>query len=294
MELSVQHVGFAFHPGQPVLADVSFTVGADAVVYILGHNGCGKSTLFNCLAGIYTPQAGQILLDGQDIARWPHRRRARWIGLVPQNHAAAFPYSVREMVLMGRAPHLGAFDTPGRDDYRRAEEALAAVGLTELVDRSYNELSGGERRLVMVARGLAQDSDLLLLDEPDAYLDPRNQHIVQETIVRLARRGRSFIVTSHAPNSALLYADRVILMKGGRLLADGAPEVVLTEGRLTEAYNMPVEVLYDTAGGRRRPRAILPQRAPGGALRGEAGDGLSPGGLAALPDPCWSKEDAAG
>ncbi len=186
MELSVERLGFSFRPGQPVLADVSFAVGEDAVVYILGHNGCGKSTLFNCLAGIYAPQAGQILLDGQDIARWPHRRRALWIGLVPQNHAAAFPYSVREMVLMGRAPHLGPFDTPGREDYRRAEEAVSAVGLTGLIDRSYNELSGGERRLVMVARGLAQDSNLLLLDEPDAYLDPRNQHIVQETIVQLA------------------------------------------------------------------------------------------------------------
>jgi iron complex transport system ATP-binding protein len=260
MELSVRRLTFAFHPGQPVLNDISFDLARDEVVYILGHNGCGKSTLFNCLAGVYAPQSGQVLLDGQDISHLAPRRRARLIGLVPQNHAAAFPYDVREMVLMGRAPHLGLFDTPGREDYRRAEEALQMVGLAPLAERSYNELSGGERRLTMVARGLAQDARLLLLDEPDAYLDPRNQHIVQETVTHLARRGRAFVITSHAPNNALLYADRVVLMRAGRLLADGDPPSVLTKERLEDAYNMPVEVLYETSGGERRPRAILPQR----------------------------------
>jgi iron complex transport system ATP-binding protein len=263
MELTVRNLSFAFHPAQPVLEDISFAVARDEVVYILGHNGCGKSTLFNCLAGVYAPKAGQVLLDGLDIAHLAPRQRARLIGLVPQNHAAAFPYTVREMVLMGRAPHLGLFASPGRDDYRRSEEALAAVGMTALADRSYNELSGGERRLVMVARGLAQDSGLLLLDEPDAYLDPHNQHVVQETVTRLARCGRTFLITSHAPNNALLYADRVILMKSGRLLADGAPQAVLTKESVEDAYNMPIEVLYDMVDGHRRPRAILPQRTGG-------------------------------
>ena len=263
MKLSAQNLHFSFRPSQPVLRDISFTVAGDRIVFILGHNGCGKSTLFNCLTGVYVPQSGHVLLDGADLAHLPPRQRAQKIGLVPQNHAAAFPYTVREMVLMGRAPHLGLFETPGREDYHLADAALAAVGLSALATRSYNDLSGGERRLAMVARGLTQDSGMLLLDEPDAYLDPRNQHIVLETVTRLAQRGHTFVITSHAPNNALLYADRVILMQGGRLLADGQPAAVLTAELLTAAYNMPFEVLYDGAAGKTRPRAILPLRLAG-------------------------------
>jgi iron complex transport system ATP-binding protein len=260
MKLGVQGLSFAFQPGRPVLRSISFAIASDDVVFILGHNGCGKSTLFNCLSGVYVPQSGHVMLDGADLAHLSARQRARKIGLVPQNHAAAFPYTVQEMVLMGRAPYLGLFETPGREDYRLADDALVAVGLRALAARSYNELSGGERRLAMVARGLAQNPGILLLDEPDAYLDPRNQHIVLETVTQLARRGHTFVITSHAPNNALLYADRVILMQNGRVLADGQPEDVLTAELLTAAYNMPFEVLYDGAGSANSPRAILPLR----------------------------------
>lgn len=260
MNLSAQDLSFAFRSGQPVIQGVSFTIDGDGVVFILGHNGCGKSTLFNCLSGVYVPQSGRVFLDGVDLAHLPPRQRARQIGLVPQNHVAAFPYTAREMAVMGRAPYLRLFETPGREDYRLADEALAAVGLSALARRSYNQLSGGERRLAMLARGLAQDSSILLLDEPDAYLDPRNQHIVLETVTQLAQRGHTFIITSHAPNNALLYADRVILMQGGRVMADGQTEAVLTANLLTVAYNMPFEVLYDCAAGQNRPRAILPLR----------------------------------
>jgi iron complex transport system ATP-binding protein len=276
MKLSARDLSFSFRPGRLVLQGLSFTVDVDGVVFILGHNGCGKSTLFNCLSGVYAPQGGCVLLDGADLAHLSSRLRAQKIGLVPQNHAAAFPYTVREMVLMGRAPYLGLFETPGARDYQLADEALGAVGLGDLAARSYNELSGGERRLAMIARGLAQDSSILLLDEPDAYLDPRNQHIVLETVTKLAQRGQTFVITSHAPNNALLYADRVLLMQGGRIMADGRPEAVLTGELLSAAYNMPIDVLYDRADGRSRPRAILPSRQAGVAWNGD--EPLSTGG----------------
>ena len=261
MKLNVENLCFAFHPGQPVLQDVSFGVEGDRVVYILGHNGCGKSTLFNCLCGIYAPGPGTFSWTARISLRWPPAGVPGGSAWSRRTIPAAFPYTVQEMVLMGRAPHLGLFETPGRDDYRLADQALADVGLAALAGRSYNELSGGERRLAMVARGLVQHSDILLLDEPDAYLDPRNQHVVQETVARLAEDGRTFIITSHSPNNALLYAGRVILMSSGHLLADGRPEEVLTEGLLERAYNMPVEVLYTTSQDGPRPRAILPVRA---------------------------------
>lgn len=259
-QLRVQDLAFAFHHERPVLQDVSFEVAANEVVYVLGPNGCGKSTLFNCLSGVYAPQAGQVLLDGADLIHMAARRRARHIGLVPQNHAAAFAYSARDIVLMGRAPHLGLFETPGRADFAAADAALAAVGLSHLAERPFNELSGGERRLVTIARGLAQQSDVLLLDEPDAYLDPKNQHLVQETIVALARQGHAFLISSHSPNNALLYADRVILLKDGHVAADGPPDAVLTAETLSAAYGTAMEIVYAANNGTEQARAILPVR----------------------------------
>lgn len=259
-QLRVEDLAFAFHHGRPVLRDVSFAVTANEVVYVLGPNGCGKSTLFNCLGGVYAPQGGRVLLDGADLTHMAARRRAHHVGLVPQNHAAAFAYSARDMVLMGRAPHLGLFETPGLADYEVADAALAAVGLSHLTKRSFNELSGGERRLVSIARGLAQESDVLLLDEPDAYLDPKNQHLVQETIVDLARQGRAFLISSHSPNNALLYGDRVLLLKDGRVAADGQPQEVLTAGMLSAAYGAEMEIIYESNNGAQHARAVLPVR----------------------------------
>jgi iron complex transport system ATP-binding protein len=259
-QLSVQDLAFAFHRDRPVLRGVSFAVAANEVVYVLGPNGSGKSTLFNCLSGVYAPDAGRVLLDGTDLTDMAARRRAHHIGLVPQNHAAAFAYSARDMVLMGRAPHLGLFETPGRADVAAADAALHAVGLSHLAERPFNELSGGERRLVTIARGLAQESDVLLLDEPDAYLDPKNQHLVQETIVGLARQGRAFLISSHSPNNALLYGDRALVLKDGQVAADGRPQEVLTAEMLSAAYDAQMEIIYESNNGGRHARAVLPVR----------------------------------
>ncbi len=262
MKLDVQNVAFAYRPDTPVVHEVSFRLAEGEVLYVLGHNGSGKTTLLSCISGVLRPTAGRVLLDGEDVRRYSPAERARRIGHVPQVHVPAFAYTAREMVLMGRAPHLSLFESPRRADHAIADDALASVGLGHLADRPYTELSGGERQLVMVARGLAQQSRLLLLDEPDAHLDPKNQHRVLELVVGLARQGLAFIVSSHAPNNALLYADRVLVMKQGRMLALGSAAEVLTAPLLSAAYDMDTEVIYGENGQSHIPRAILPRRTP--------------------------------
>jgi len=256
--LEARNLHYAYVADQPVLQGISLTVKPNTVAYLLGHNGCGKTTLLEILGGVRAPQRGEVALDGENVHTLPSHRRAQRVGLVPQLHTPVFSYTVRELVLMGRTPYLKLLGTPGRADYEVADEAIEQVGLAHLRHRAYTELSGGERQLAMIARGLAQQTDILLLDEPTAHLDPRNQRLVLETVVALAEKSVSFVISSHNPNSALLYAHQVIVMKGGRVVADGTPAEVLTESTLSFAYDMPVEVIYAANGA---ARAVMPKRA---------------------------------
>ena len=259
--LAAQGIEFAYVPGKPVVQDVSLHVAAGEVAFLLGHNGSGKSSLLGCLAGVLRPASGEVRLDGEDVHAMSPPARARRLGMIPQLHVAAFAYDVIEVVLMGRAPHLGTFEAPGPEDEAIAHDALALVGLSDFHDRRYTELSGGERQLVMVARGLAQRCEVLLMDEPDAHLDPRNQFRVLEVVSDLARqRGLAVVVASHHPNSALMFADQVLLLRHGRTLASGCVAETLTEERLAAAYGMSTEVITKVVDGRRVPRAILPRR----------------------------------
>lgn len=260
MMLEARNLHFAYVADQPVLQGITLGVAPNTVAYLLGHNGCGKTTLLEILGGVRAPQRGEVMLDGQNVHALPSRRRAQRLGLVPQLHTPVFSYTVRELVLMGRTPYLKLLGTPGRADYEVTDEAIEQVGLSHLRHRAYTELSGGERQLAMIARGLAQQTDILLLDEPAAHLDPRNQRLVLETVVALAEKSVSFVISSHNPNSALLYAHQVIVMKGGRVVADGTPAEVLTESTLSLAYDMPVEVIYAASGA---ARAVMPKRANG-------------------------------
>lgn len=256
--LAAQDLHYSYRPGVPVLTGVSLAVEAHTLVYLLGHNGCGKTTLLEILGGIRAPQAGAVYLGETVLHRMPAHKRAQRVGLVPQVHAPVFAYSVSEVVMMGRTPYLGFLGTPSRVDMAIVAEALERVGLMALRDRPYTELSGGERQLVLIARGLAQQTDILLLDEPTAHLDPRNQRVVLETVAQLAAdRHMSFVISSHNPNSALLYAHQVVVLKGGQIVAAGTPAEVLTEETLSMSYDMPVEVIYNHD---RVARAVVPRR----------------------------------
>lgn len=258
--LKATDIIYAYTADVPVLRGISLTVEPGTILYLLGRNGCGKTTLMQCLSGALKPERGEITFDGKDIHAYTPTERAQRIGLIPQLHTPAFAYTVREMILMGRAPHLGLFGTPSKADYAIADEALANVGLAHYRDRPYTQLSGGERQLVLIARGLAQQCRILLMDEPDAHLDLNNQQRVMAIVERLAAEGLSFVVTSHVPNNALVYAHRVLLMKAGRVLSNGKPAHTLTEHLLSDAYDMDTEVIYEMLNGTRTARAILPRK----------------------------------
>jgi iron complex transport system ATP-binding protein len=255
--LKASLISYSYVPGRPVLRDVSLSVATNSIVFLLGHNGCGKTTLLEILSGVRTPQMGEVWLNGTDIHRIQAHKRARRVGLVPQNHMPVFAYTVRDIVMMGRTPYLKLFGTPGRADHEIVEQAIETVGLAALCDRAYTDLSGGERQLTLIARGLAQQTDILLLDEPTAHLDPRNQRLVLETVSLLAEQQVSFVISSHNPNGALLYAHQVVVMKAGRVVVDGPPAEVLTEETLSMSYDMPVEVIYNE---QQVARAIVPRR----------------------------------
>lgn len=259
--LEASSLSYAYVTHTNVVHDVSLHVDAGEILFLLGHNGSGKSSLLGCLAGVLRPTAGNVVLDGVDLATLRPVSRARRVGLIPQVHVAGFAYEVFDVVLMGRAPHLSTFRTPRASDRRIAIEALERVGLDHLRERHYTELSGGERQLVLVARGLAQRCDVLLMDEPDAHLDPRNRHRVLEAVTELARsEGVSFVIASHSPNSALTFADRVLLLRDGRTLASGNVVETLTAPLLESAYDMPLDVVSEVVAGRRVPRAIVARR----------------------------------
>jgi len=214
------------------------------VVALLGPNGSGKTTLLLCIAGILRPARGIVRVAGREISKLSRREIAELIGLVPQEHHPTFPYAVLDFVVMGRAAYVGLFASPGEGDYKAAERALEAVGMSHLANRPYTQVSGGERRLVLVARALAQEPRLLLLDEPTAYLDFKNQIKVLSVVKKLVEReGLAALVTLHDPTLAASFSNRVVLMDSGRVVASGPPEEVVTADRLEEVYGVPVRIV---------------------------------------------------
>jgi iron complex transport system ATP-binding protein len=222
---------------------LSLALNAGEVFCLLGPNGSGKTTLLKTLLGLIPPRAGSVRFGGEDIAQWPRRRAAQTLAYVPQAHEAMFPYTARDIVLMGRTWRLGLFEAPSAADNAAAEAALESLGIAAFADRTYTELSGGERQLVLVARALAQEPQVLMLDEPTASLDLANQMRVLDRIGTLARSGLAVLFTSHDPNQAFLCARRVGLMRDGMLLAVGAPEDTITAASLFHVYGVEAAVL---------------------------------------------------
>lgn len=258
--LEAKNISYAYVPESTVLHDVSLKLHDGEMLYILGRNGGGKTTLLHCLAGLINPASGKVYLGQKTLDKYTATELAQSIGLIPQLHSPAFAYTVQQMIMMGRAPYLTWLGSPGGEDESIVEEALEQVGLYELRDRPYTEVSGGERQLVLIARGLAQKCRILLMDEPTAHLDLSNQHRVLEIINQLSRQGLSFIISSHAPNDALAYADNVVLINGGWVTEYGPPKETLTEPMLSSIYGIKTEVIFNWEDGIPIPRAVVPRR----------------------------------
>lgn len=235
----------------------AFTLTVDELVFagsrttvIVGPNGAGKSTLLKCLGGVLGPARGAVFVDGQEIHRLGARERAGLVGYVPQEPAFTFNFRVLDFVLTGRAAFLPVFASPGHRDVEVARESLSFVGLGGFEDRPLLELSSGERRLVLIARTLAQQPTVFLLDEPTTFLDPRHEMEIMDLIRRLSvERGATVIVTLHALDMAVRYADDMVFMRGGRVVATGPPGRVLNEPLLESVYDVPMSIVE--AGGRR-------------------------------------------
>lgn len=251
--LEARGLSFGF-PGRTIGREVSLALGAGEVMCVLGPNGGGKTTLFRTLLGLLEAHGGEVLLQGASLEDLSRLEIARLVGYVPQGHTAYFAYTLRQFVLMGRTARVGAFAVPGASDRRVADQALESLGLAALADRPINEVSGGERQLALVARALAQEPRLLVMDEPTASLDFGNQVRVLERILALASSGIAILFSSHDPDHAFLGAHRALLLGEGRVLEAGAPREVVRADTLQRLYGVPVEVV-PVAGGR---HACLP------------------------------------
>jgi iron complex transport system ATP-binding protein len=239
--LEARDLAFGY-PGKPVGRRVSLSAGNGEVLCLLGPNGSGKTTLFRTLLGLLPAQGGTVTLDGRPLAAMPRAEVARRVAYVPQAHAAHFPYTVREMVLMGRTAHLGPFARPSDADRERATAALAALGILELAGADYTRISGGQRQLALVARALAQAAPLLVMDEPTASLDFGNQALVLRHVRALQAQGLGVVLSTHDPDHAFACATAVALLHHGTVRAAGPPEMVLTPDSLAEVYGIPVAI----------------------------------------------------
>jgi len=240
--LSIKNGEFSYGE-KTIFKDLNLDVHQQEVVCILGANGCGKTTLMRCLNGGMKLKNGKVNLSNLNIASMKIEEVARKIGFVFQEHTAPFPFSVLEVVRMGRAPHLKLFSTPSSRDTAIAEEKLSMVGMFHLKDKPYTQISGGERQLVLIARTLAQEPQVILMDEPTSHLDFRNQTIILQIVNKLAQKGLAVIMTSHLPDHALLFSSLVAVMKGGHFITSGKPTDVMTEDSLREIYGIDVKMI---------------------------------------------------
>jgi iron complex transport system ATP-binding protein len=234
-----------------ILKGLSFGVPEGRVTAIVGANACGKSTLLRCLSRLLAPRGGQVLLDGRSIQHTPARALARRIGLLPQAPLAPEGITAAELVARGRHPHHGLLSRWTQADDLAVAEALAATGTADLADRPVDALSGGQRQRVWIAMALAQQTHILLLDEPTTFLDIGHQIEVLDLLVDLNRdRGVTIVMVLHDLNLAARYADVLVAMADGRIHAVGTPEAVLTETTAREVFGLDCRIIADPVSGR--------------------------------------------
>ncbi len=226
------------------LDSISFTISRGDIFSLIGPNGSGKTTLLKCISGILSPQRGDVYIEGENLKNLSSREIAKTIAYVPQIHVPVFPYNVIEVVSLGRAPHIGRFETPQKKDMEISYTKMEQLGITHLALRDYTTLSGGEMQLVLIARALTQEPKVLVLDEPTSHLDFKNSILVFEKINELAKRvGITIVMSMHDPNYTLMYSDRSAFIKNGRIHYTGTPTEIINEKTIKEIYEVSVKTI---------------------------------------------------
>ncbi|MBS5450055.1 MAG: ABC transporter ATP-binding protein [Coriobacteriia bacterium] len=243
MRLEVRDASCGHDKKHPTLTHVSFEVESGQVCCVLGPNGVGKSTLFQSVLGLLPLLSGQVLIDGQDVARWSPARMAGQIAYVSQSHKPPFPYQVKDVVMMGRTALMGPTGTPRLEDWNAVDNALEDLGITHLRDKAYTDISGGELQMVMIARALAQKPRMLVLDEPTAALDYGNVVRVIGKVRELAAKGYAVVMTTHSPDHAFMCNSKVLLLQRDAPQVFGDAVNVITERNMRSAYGIGVRVV---------------------------------------------------
>lgn len=257
--LSAEHISFHYKGKKNILNDISFSLNRGEVLCLLGPNGTGKTTLMRCLLGILKPVNGRFLWQGNDINSFSIRKRAQCMAYVPQASALSFPYEVREVILMGRIAHLSLGSSPGEKDLKIVDEAMNKMGISHMKHNIFQNLSGGEKQMVLIARAMAQQASLMILDEPTASLDFANQVSALTMIRELSHQGYTILMISHSPDHAFLVADQVIMMKDGFVYAAGKPADVINEQTLTKLYGVKATVCTtDVISAGKKTKVCIP------------------------------------
>ncbi len=241
--LDVQDVSLSYD-GPPIVERISFQVEPGVMYCLMGSNGCGKSTLLNAILGVHPPDQGRIYLDGRDVFQMRPRDFARHAAFVPQIHDRTFPYTTEQIVLMGRNARSGVMSGPDEEGRCMANDAMQRIGIAHLAQRPYTMISGGEMQLVMLARSMVQDTPLILMDEPSAHLDFRNELVFLENAARLIKEeSKSIVMATHSPNHPFFFdrsgvPTQVLAIVEGRLCFRGTPSDVLTEENISKIYGI--------------------------------------------------------
>jgi iron complex transport system ATP-binding protein len=242
--VEVKNAAFNYDINNPIFENASFSVKKGEIASILGPNGCGKTTMLKCIDGLFQLSGGEICLDGKNLNALKRSDIGKKIGYVAQKQDLTFPFTVLEMVVMGRAPHIGVFDSPSDKDMDIAKSVIEDLGLSHLIERPFTNLSGGQAQLVLIARALCAKPEVLLLDEPTSHLDFKNQRVILKVLDRLCNeKGIAVIMATHFPDHALAISSKAILMGCGKTTRIGDTASIITENNLREMFEIDVRIL---------------------------------------------------
>lgn len=257
MKLEIKN-GIFGYPGNPILKDINFELNTGEIVCVLGKNGAGKTTLFKSMLGILKPLSGSVLLNGKPIEHWNRTQFARLVGYIPQARSLPFPFTVMDVVLFGRTAHMSAFASPGKKDRMLAEECMELLNITDLKNRTFTQLSGGEQQLVIIARALAQQPSFLIMDEPTSSLDFGNQIKIIRQVNELKNNSIGIIMATHSPDHAFMCNANVAIVHDNRIWKTGQSEVVITDEVLKQLYDIDVSVQYSNISDKSNRMVCIP------------------------------------